>query len=56
MGRMPFFKKSLEEFRVVDCLASSCSRDVELMVRRNPCIGLFLLVMFDSYVHLVSCI
>ena len=34
----------------------NCSRDVVLMVRRNPCIDLFLLVLFDSYVHFLNCI
>ena len=28
----------------------ACSRDVELMVGGNPCINLFLLILFVSYV------
>ena len=51
---MSFFRKSLKEFRVL-LLVVNCCRDVELMVRRNPCIDLFLLILFDRKVQLVNC-
>ena len=52
---MSFFRKSLE-YLIILLLVVNCSRGVELMARRNPCIDLFLFVMFDRYVHFVNSI
>ena len=46
---MYFLRKSMKKFRVLDCLASSYN--LFQIVNRNSCINLFLLVLFDSYVH-----
>ena len=47
---MSFLSKRLKEFRELACLASRCKlfQSVNVMVRRNPSIDLFLLVLFDS--------
>ena len=49
-----FLRKNLKKFKVLDCLVScgKYSKVVELI----PVFGLFLLVLFDIYVHFASCI
>ena len=42
------------EHWIVLLLVVNCSRDVELMIKRNPCIDVFLFVLFDNYVHFVN--
>ena len=47
---MSFLRKSLKclEYWIVLLQVVNCSRDVELMVRRNPCIDLFLFLLFED--------
>ena len=58
MVRISFLRKSLKEFRVLDCLASSGKllQRYRIDGKKESLIDFFLLVLFDRYVHFLNCI